>query len=113
MGEVWEAAFGKTIPGNGPPKQLHLSYALPHKNALFIGLDTYAGIDQKWLNGLLATNRLPHVFAFGHQPAFKVGHSEFMCGSNVGARDAFWNSLKKAGARVSSSAMTISSTTPA
>ncbi len=94
----WRAVFGSVIPSNGPPGQQGFTFALTHRNALFIGLDTYSPLPLKWLEAIVATNRLPHVFAFGHQPAFQTDHMDAL-DMDVPARDAFWKALKKAGGR--------------
>jgi hypothetical protein len=70
-------------------------------NALFLGLDEYVTphrVNQVWVDAQLAENTNPHVFAFGHEPAFKVSHSD--CLDDYPAdRDAFWESLEWAGGR--------------
>lgn len=97
--EAWIEIFGKTIPGNGPPGQKGFTYAVPYRNTLFLGLDTCSSVSPRWIEALLATNRLPHVFAFGHQPAFRTAHADSL-DADVPARDAFWKALRTAGGRV-------------
>lgn len=102
---VWNEAFSGAyaLPSNGPSGETNLTYSFTHKNALFLGLDEYVSIhrvNQPWVDQQLAArgNR-PHVFAFGHEPAFKAFHTD--CLDDYPAeRDAFWNSLKGAGAKL-------------
>jgi len=42
---------------------------------------------------------LPHIFVFGHEPAFKAFHTDCL-GEYPTERNAFWRSLTAAGARV-------------
>jgi hypothetical protein len=97
--EAWKTVFGASIPDNGPRGQKDFAYAASNRNALFIGLDTCSSVDPKWVDQLLATNRLPHVFLYGHVTAFHVGHMDSL-DNDVKERDALLNSLKKAGGRV-------------
>ena len=95
-------AFGSDNPGNGPSGEEHLTYSFTHKNAFFVGLDTYINphrVNQEWLEGQMENNSQPYVFVFGHEPAFKVNHPDCMaCYPN--ARDEFWNSIGSAGGRI-------------
>jgi len=97
----WNTVFGY-LPDNGPAAETNLTYAVAHRNALIVGTDQYSGhnyrVDQGWLGGVFATNTLPHVFVFGHNPAFKVNHSDCLDDYPT-ERDAFWNSLAAEGAR--------------
>jgi hypothetical protein len=94
-------SFGRFMPQNGPEKEKGLTYSFIHKNALIIGLDMYSGsqhrINQKWLDTALAGNSMPHVFVFGHEPAFETNHRDNLSFYPVD-RDLFWNSLGRAGA---------------
>jgi hypothetical protein len=102
--DTWNAAFSESyqLPGNGPTGETNLSYAFTYKNALFVGLDEYVSIhrvNQPWLNQQFAANQThPHVFVFGHEPAFKVFHTDNL-DNFVAERDAFWKSLAASGAR--------------
>jgi hypothetical protein len=101
---VWNNVFsGKyLLPQNGPLGETNLTYSFSHKNAFFIGLDNYINIhtvNQNWLDQQLKSNTLPHVFVFGHEPAFKVFHSDCLDDS-VSARNTFWKSLTQSNARV-------------
>ncbi len=100
---VWNRIFSgdKALPQNGPSGEVNLTYSFTHKNALFIGLDTYVNIhkiNQTWLDEQLSTNELPHIFTFGHEAAFKVFHSDCLDDFPT-ERNTFWQSLTDAGAR--------------
>jgi hypothetical protein len=101
---AWSAAFtGRyALPADGPAGETGLTFSFTARNALFVGLDEYVDlhrVNQPWLDARLAANTLPHVFVFGHEPAFKVFHSDCL-GSFPADRNAFWESLAAAGARV-------------
>jgi predicted phosphodiesterase len=91
------------IPQNGPVGEEGLSYSFIHKNAFFIGLDQYTSgqhkINQEWLDRQLAENNQPHIFVYGHEPAFGADHRD-----NLGffreTRDNFWSSIGAAGAKI-------------
>ena len=98
------AVFGRNIPTNGPADEVGTTYALRHRNALVLVLNEYAGtnqyrVNQPWVDAVLATNTLSHVFALGHIPAFKLYHQDCL-GLYAPERDAFWNSLSNAHARI-------------
>ncbi len=103
--DAWNAVFAGpyAMPGNGPPDEINVTYSLVHKNAFIAGLDEYSGhthrVNQGWLDGQLAANTQPHVFAFGHEPAFKAAHEDCL-DSYPSDRDAFWASIAQAGGRV-------------
>jgi len=94
------------LPGDGPPGEKYMSYSIVHRNALIVGLDQYAGmrsypahyVNQGWLTSLLDRNVQPHVFVFGHEPAFRTLHYDCL-DAHPDRRDAFWAALKSAGAR--------------
>ena len=101
-------AFGKAfsasyIPANGPPGEEKLTYSFSHKNAFVLGLDQFGGrehkINQAWLERELASNTKPHVFVFGHEPAFAVRHRDCLA-FYPQDRDAFWDAIGKAGGRI-------------
>jgi hypothetical protein len=102
---AWSAAFTgrSTLPANGPAGEIGLTYSFTARNALFVGLDEYVNlhlVNQPWLDAQLAANTArPHVFVFGHEPAFKAFHSDCL-GSYPADRNTFWSSLASAGARV-------------
>ena len=94
------AAFGADIPDNGPAGEIDRTYAVSLDNVLILALDTYVNtgqVNQGWIDSVLATNTLPHVFVMGHMPAFKANHTDCL-DDYPSQRDAFWNSLKNAGA---------------
>ena len=109
----WLNVFGSDkhpelkLPDNGPAGEKYMSYAVVHKNALVVGLDEYAGmwhhaihsVNQKWLDCQLQVNTKPHVFVFGHEEAFRTLHTDCL-DAHPDQRDAFWRSLKAAGARL-------------
>ncbi len=90
------SAFGEDIPDNGPPGEINRTYAITHGNVLILMLDNYVTlhrVNQPWIDSILTTNILPHVFAVGHEPAFKVRHSGIL-DLYPQERDAFWRSLE-------------------
>jgi hypothetical protein len=102
--EAWNTAFSgiHLLPANGPAGETNLTYSFAYKNALFIGLDEYVSkhrVNQPWLEQQLASKQTrPHLFVFGHEPAFKVFHSDTL-DDYVSERDTFWKSLAEAGGR--------------
>ncbi len=94
--------IGQHLPDNGPAGEVNRTYAFSCANVLVLALDTYVNpgrVNQSWVDSVLAANTFPHVFAFGHMPAFKANHAD--CLDDYSAeRDAFWTSLRNAGARV-------------
>ncbi len=95
------SVFGSDLPDNGPAGEVDRTYAFAWGNALVLGLDTYVNpgrVNQQWLDSVLATNRLPHVFVFAHMPAFKANHVDCL-DDYPRQRDAFWTSLRNGGAR--------------
>lgn len=102
--EAFRKAFSESyIPTNGPPGEEKLTYSFTHKNALIVGLDQFGErehkINQAWLEHELAANTKPHVFVFGHEPAFAVRHRDCLA-FYPEDRDTFWNAIGKAGGRV-------------
>jgi len=102
--EAFQKHFSKSsIPNNGPPGEEGLTYSFAHKNALFVGLDQYAGgqhkINQSWLDRQLAGNFKPHIFVYGHEPAFETNHRDNLS-FYPKDRDNFWNVLGSAGAKI-------------
>jgi hypothetical protein len=108
----WLDVFGNDdhpqyrLPDNGPDGEKYMSYSVAHKNALIVGLDQYGGvayrpihyINQGWLDSQLESNVKPHVFAFGHEPAFRTLHYDCL-DAYPDRRDRLWRSLKAAGSR--------------
>jgi hypothetical protein len=102
--EAFRKHFSETyIPRNGPPREDGLTYSFIHKNAFFVGLDQYAGgqhkVNQAWLERQLAGNVKPHIFVYGHEPAFETNHRDNLS-FYPKKRDSFWNSLGSAGAKI-------------
>jgi hypothetical protein len=107
----WLHVFGSDkhldvrLPDNGPAGEKYMTYAVVHKNALVLALDEYAGtwhhavhaVNQEWLDSQLQVNTKPHIFAFGHEPAFRTYHQDCL-DAHPDQRDAFWRSLRAAGA---------------
>jgi hypothetical protein len=91
------------VPQNGPQGEESLTYAFTHRNALIVGIDQYGvhqhRVNQEWLDQALAHKRVPHVFVYGHEPAFETRHKDNLAFFS-GDRDAFWDSIGKAGGRV-------------
>jgi len=104
--EVWTSVFsGKyRLPENGPDDEKDATWSFQYENALFIGLDEWGkhehAVNQKWLDRQLATNKLPHVFAMGHEMAFKSGSHADNLDNKPAQRDRFIASFAKAGGRV-------------
>jgi hypothetical protein len=102
---AWSEAFSGAfaLPTDGPAGEEGLTYSFTHKNAIFVGLDDYVSlhrVNQGWLDSRLALRPgLPHLFVFGHEPAFEVNHTDCL-DDDPAARDAFWRSLAAAGAGV-------------
>lgn len=108
----WLNVFGsdlypaQKLPGNGPAGEEYMTYSVAHRNAFIACLDQYAGIkhefahrvNQAWLDAQLAANTKPHIFVAGHEPAFRAFQREVL-DKYPADRDAFWTSLKNAGAR--------------
>ncbi|MBA4388104.1 MAG: hypothetical protein C0404_08995 [Verrucomicrobia bacterium] len=93
--------FGPGLPANGPSGELYRTFSFCYSNALFLGLDNYVNLDrvnQAWVDSVLATNYMPHVFAYGHVPAFVVDTHDTL-GNYVSQRDVFWRSLEAVGAK--------------
>ena len=99
---AWVAAYGAGLPDNGPAGEEDRTYYVVHDNVLVLALDSYvqsSRVNQSWIDGVLASNTMPHVFAFAHQPAFKVDHSDTL-DDYPADRNTFWNSLAESGARL-------------
>lgn len=96
------AAFADSwIPSNGPAGEERYTYSFVHKNAFFVGLDQFVTpfrVNQSWLDEQLKRNKEPHVFVYGHAPAFRVNHTDSLA-YYPRERDVFWNSLGNAGVR--------------
>jgi predicted phosphodiesterase len=101
---VWNNVFKDkfSLPANGPAGEKNLTYSVTHKNAFIVGVDEYVRlrrVNQEWLDAQFAANTKPHIFVFGHEPAFKVMHED--CLDDYAAeRDIFWAGIEKAGGRI-------------
>lgn len=100
---AWNSAFTGSyrLPQNGPTNEKNLTYSAVHKNVFFVALDNYSSsyeVNQSWLSTQLAANSQPHVFVFGHEPAFAADHSDTL-DDHSSQRNTFWQSLKAAGCR--------------
>jgi len=101
-----DAPPGVQLPDNGPSDEKYMTYSITHENVLVVLLDQYAGMrhqlahrhNQTWLDFQLRDNAEPHVFVFGHEPAFRTLHFDCL-DAYPARRDAFWDSLQAAGAR--------------
>jgi hypothetical protein len=102
---AWNNVFSGNyaLPADGPAGEKNLTFSVMHENVLALGLDQYiAGhehrVNQAWVDAQLAFNTAPHVFAFGHEPAFKAQHAD--CLDDYPAdRNTFWAALGGAGGR--------------
>ncbi len=96
--EAWDAVFSGSyaLPANGPDGEENITYSFSHANGLFIALDQYGlhlnRVNQTWLDTELASNLLPHVFIFGHVPAFSVYHADCL-DDYPDKRNRFWQSI--------------------
>lgn len=101
VGTGWVEVFGPDIPNNGPAGEMDMTFWVTNRNAIFVGLDQYVNrsrVNQDWLDGVLASNTALHVFPCGHEPAFKVNHTDCL-DDYPSQRDAFWHSLEQAGSK--------------
>jgi 3',5'-cyclic AMP phosphodiesterase CpdA len=100
---AWNNVFKDefALPDNGPADEKNLTYSIMHKNAFIVAVDQYVRprrVNQEWLDSQFASNTNPHIFVFGHEPAFKVLHKD--CLDDYPAdRDAFWAGIENAGGR--------------
>ncbi|MEA1949785.1 MAG: metallophosphoesterase [Planctomycetota bacterium] len=100
---AWNNIFSGAyaLPGNGPAGETNLTYSVEHKNALILGLDEYTPnhqVNQTWVDAKLDANTQPHIFAFGHEPAFAANHADCL-DDYPSNRNSFWESLATAGGR--------------
>jgi 3',5'-cyclic AMP phosphodiesterase CpdA len=89
------SVFGPTIPDNGPTNEIDRTYFITYSNVLVLALDHYVQtrrVNQSWIDSILASNYLPHVFVFGHLPAFKLSHTDNL-DDYPAERNTFWSSL--------------------
>jgi len=101
---VWDIVFSGqyALPGNGPNGEENVTFSVIKNNVMAIGVDEYVTshrVNQTWLDSLFTVNMVPHVFIFGHEPAFKVRHWDCL-DDYPDDRNTFWNSLAAEGGRV-------------
>jgi hypothetical protein len=95
---AWDNVFtgNYALPGNGPNGEETITFSFTYKNVFIVGLDQFGShtrrINQPWLDTQLSSNKQPHVFVFGHEPAFKVYHSDCLDDYPT-ERNTFWNSI--------------------
>ncbi len=103
--DAYLEAFGDDNPKNGPNGEKGLTYFFKYKNAMFAGIDEYVQpnrVNIKWFKGVLNENnrkKYPHVFAFGHAPAFKVNHPDCLSFYKK-ERDMFWDVFGENGGKI-------------
>jgi hypothetical protein len=101
----WDDVFsgGRALPGNGPIGEENITFSFTHAGVTVIALDQYGNhphrVNQSWLDAQLSVSAQPHVFVFGHEPAFKVYHSDCL-DDYPSDRNTFWSSIAAAGGRV-------------
>jgi len=106
---AWNNVFSGaySLPQDGPAGEENLTWSLTHgtgrAKAIVLGVDQYyPSLDHKapqaWVDAKLAATDAPHVFALGHEPAFKADHSDCMDDAPTD-RNLFLNSLIDAGGR--------------
>lgn len=104
--QVWRKVFAGEVamPNNGPAGEEGMTFSYETGNVLMIGLDQYQAkketVNQEWLDKVLAKNKKPFIFSFGHEPAFMDGAHKDTLDADPVRRDAFWKSLVKSGSRV-------------
>lgn len=87
------------LPTNGPPGLEELVFSFDHENAHFVGLDSnvwgdFHRVQTDWLDADLAATEKPHVFTYGHEPAYPVGpHVGSSLDVYPAERDYFWSVL--------------------
>jgi len=95
---AWDNVFSGVyaLPGNGPIGEANITFSLTHANVFIVGLDQYAThpkrVNQTWLDEQFALNTQPHVFIFGHEPAFSVYHLDCL-DDYPSERAIFWKSI--------------------
>lgn len=112
--DSWSQTIAPRLPAGrvDNPEHPGMEYSFVFKNALFIGLNQnqfgdsfpayYHGNDIDWIAGQLAMRNSftqPHVIAFGHMPQFMTKW-EWTRPADKSNREAFWNLLAGAGARM-------------
>ena len=101
--QAWDNVFtgSYALPDNGPEGEKNITFSYTKDNVFVVGLDMYVTpwqINQVWLDEQFAANDQPHVFVFGHEPAFKVRHNDCL-DDRPAARDLLWESMIAEGSR--------------
>jgi hypothetical protein len=102
---AWDSVFSGAyaLPANGPSGEENITYSFIHENILFIALDQYGThphrVNQIWLEEQLASNIQPHIFTYGHLPAFSVYHHDCL-DDYPQDRNTFWTSIATACGRI-------------
>ncbi len=98
--------MGKDNPDNGPDKERYLTFYVAYKNAFFVGFDQYVDnnkVNNDWFAEILETKfdrqKTPHIFTYGHNPAFQVNHPDCLAYFK-NDRDRFWNLFGEAGGKM-------------
>jgi predicted phosphodiesterase len=96
---TWQKLFSGiySLPQNGPEEEKSYTYYLEYDDLLFVSLDVYTQyekINQEWFDETLAGIKKKYVIAAGHEPAFKLLHSNCL-GAYPDERNNFWNSLQQ------------------
>jgi len=103
---IWDKVFSGryALPLNGPATETNLSFYYTNGPALFVGVDQYEtvkeSVDVAWLGQVLRERKGQFVFVYGHEPAFMDGHHADTLDAHPKERDAMWEALIGAGARV-------------
>ncbi len=97
--EAWDNVFAGiyALPGNGPIGEENITYSFTHLNVFLVVLDQYGEhprrVNQTWFDEQLSSNTQPHVFVFGHEPAFAVYHQDCL-DDYPDDRNTFWKGIK-------------------
>ncbi|MCF7956623.1 MAG: metallophosphoesterase [Phycisphaerae bacterium] len=102
----WDSVFSGqyALPGNGPSGQQNVTYSFINNNAMIVGLGFYTSgrhilNQQAWLDQQFASNDHPHIFVYGHPPAFEMYHVDSLAEINQSQFVLFWDSMVDAGVR--------------
>jgi hypothetical protein len=95
---AWDNVFSGAyaLPSNGPSGEENITFSFTQGNVFVVGLDQYGThpqrVNQDWLDAQFASNTQPHVFVFGHEPAFKIFHEDCL-DDYPSERNTFWSSI--------------------
>ncbi len=124
---AWLRQYGATLTAPdgtpvrpGPPGCPTTTYSFDYENAHFVVLNVYCDAAgdavtdgdvpdhlYHWLADDLAATDRPHIFVFGHEPAYpqpdadtgRTRHMEDSLNAHPARRDRFWNLLRERGVR--------------